>query len=89
MELSKHARDRAQKRGVAPMVIDLLLRFGTREHDGRGAEICYFDRRAKRRLQSYAGDLLGKMDGVLDAYVVVTDETVVTAGVRFKRLNHR
>lgn len=89
MELSKHARDRAQKRGVAPMVIDLLLRFGTREHDGRGAEVCYFDRRAKRRLQSYAGDLLGKMDGVLDAYVVVTDETVVTAGVRFKRLNHR
>lgn len=89
MELSKHARDRAQKRGVAPMVIDLLLRFGTREHDGRGAEVCYFDRRAKRRLQNYAGDLLGKMDGVLDAYVVVTDETVVTAGVRFKRLNHR
>lgn len=89
MELSKHARDRAQKRGVAPMVIDLLLRFGTREHDGRGAEICYFDRRAKRHLQSYAGDLIGKMNGVLDAYVVVTDETVVTAGVRFKRLNHR
>lgn len=89
MEFSKHARDRAQKRGVVPMVIDLLLRFGTREHDGRGAEICFFDRRAKRRLQSYAGDLLGKMDGVLDAYVVVTDETVVTAGVRFKRLNHR
>lgn len=89
MELSKHARDRAQKRGVAPMVIDLLLRFGTREHDGRGAEICYFDRRAKRRLQSYAGEFLGKMDGILDAYVVVTDETVVTAGVRFKRLNHR
>ena len=71
------------------MVIDLLLRFGTREHDGRGAEDCYFDRKAKRRLQSYAGHLLGKLDGVLDAYVVVTDETVVTAGIRFKRLNHR
>ena len=71
------------------MVIDLLLRFGTREHDGRGAEICYFDRRAKRHLQAYAGDLLGKMDGILDAYVVVADDTVVTAGVRFKRLNHR
>ena len=89
MELSKHAQHRALKRGVTPMAIDLLLRFGSREHDGRGAEICYFDRRAKRRLQSYAGDLLGKMDSILDAYVVVTEETVVTAGVRFKRLNRR
>lgn len=89
MELSKHAQDRAHKPSVAPMVIALLLRFGTREHDGCGAEICYFDRRAKRRLQSYAGDLLGKMNSVLDAYAVVADDTVVTTGVRFKRLNHR
>lgn len=89
MELCKHARERAQKRGVSPMAIDLLLRFGARERDGRGAEICYFDRRAKRRLKSYAGDLLGKMEGILHAYIVVTDETVVTAGVRFKRINHR
>ncbi len=88
MYLSKHAIDRTQQRGIAPMVIDLLLEFGTRELDGKGAEICYFDRRAKKRLESYAGTLLGKISEALDAYAIVAGEKVVTVGIRLKRINH-
>ena len=88
MYLSKHAKDRTQQRGIAPMVIDLLLEFGTREHDGKGAEICYFDRRAKKRLESNAGTLLGKIGEALDAYAIVAGEKVVTVGIRLKRINH-
>ena len=87
MRMSQHASKRSQQRGIPPLIVDLLLEFGTREHDGNGAEVCYFDRGAKRRLQSYAGGLIGKLSEDLDAYAIVSGDEVVTVGSRFKRIN--
>lgn len=48
MKTSNHATVRCQQRGIPPIVIDLLLEFGRREHDHAGAEILYFDRCSKK-----------------------------------------
>lgn len=88
MSLTLHAAKRCQQRGVPQLIIDLLLEFGSRQHDGLGAKICYFDKKAKKRLQTYAGGLAGKLGGELNAYVIVNGDQVITAGPRFKRINH-
>jgi len=86
--MTQHANVRAQQRGIPPLVLDLLLEFGTREHDARGTEIVFFDRRARRHVESYAGGLFNKLNEHLNAYAVVSDGKVVTVGARHKRINH-
>ena len=68
-------------------MIDLLLRFGRREHDHQGAEIVFFDRRAKKEVESYTGGSIGKLSEQMDSYAVVSDGCVVTVGVRYKKIN--
>lgn len=88
MKRTSHATARAQQRGIPPIVVDLLLRFGQIEHDHAGAEILYFDRRSKRRVESYVGALFGKLSEHLDSYAVVANGQIVTVGVRYNRINH-
>lgn len=87
MKATAHASVRCQQRGVSPLVVDLLLRFGRREHDHRGAEIVFFDRRAKKEVESYTGGSIGKLSEQMDSYAVVSDGCVITVGVRHKRIN--
>lgn len=89
MKLSQHASVRAQQRGVSPLVVDLLVRFGTRQKSGDGTEICYFDRHARKTLGSYVGGAIGKLSEELDAYAIISGEKVVTVGPRYKKIqNH-
>ncbi|MFS0756518.1 hypothetical protein ABC383_17725 [Noviherbaspirillum sp. 1P10PC] len=87
MKATSHAATRAQQRGIPPIVVDLLLQFGQREHDHAGAEILYFDRRSKKRVASYAGALFSKLSEHLDSYAVVADGQIVTVGIRYNRIN--
>lgn len=87
MKATAHASVRCQQRGVSPLVVDLLLQFGRRVHDHRGAEIVFFDRRSKKEVESYTGGSIGKLSEQMDSYVVVSDGRVITAGVRHKRIN--
>ena len=70
------------------MIVDMLVQFGARISAGEGAEICYFDRRAKKQVQAYAGGLFSRLNEQLDAYVIVAGQKVVTVGTRYKKLNH-
>lgn len=88
MNVTAHASIRSQQRGIPPLVVDLLLQFGCREHDHSGTEIVYFDRRSKKRIEGYAGGLIGKLSEYLDSYAVLADGKIVTVGARFKRVNH-
>lgn len=88
MNATAHATIRSQQRGIPPMVVDLLFEFGCREHDHAGAEILYFDRRSKKRLETYAGCLINKLSEHLDSYAVVADGKLITVGTRYKRINH-
>lgn len=87
MKATTHAIARCQQRGVSPFVIDMLLRFGRREHDHQGAEIVFFDRRAKKEVESYTGGSIGKLSEQMDSYAVVADGFVITVGVRYKKIN--
>lgn len=86
--MSQHAKKRSQQRGITPFIVDLLLEFGSHESDGDGAEIYFFDRKSKKRIHSYAGTLVNKINEQLDAYIVVAGGTVVTVGKRTKHINH-
>jgi hypothetical protein len=87
--LSSHAAARLQQRGIAPLVVDLLLEFGATEKSGNGTTKHYFDKPARRRLRAYAGPLASLLEAHLDCYAVVgSDGTIVTAAHRTTRINH-
>ena len=89
MKLTQHATIRSQQRGISPLVVDLLVRFGARQKSGDGTEICYFDRQARKTLGSYVGGVIGKLSEELDAYAIISGENVVTVGPRYKKIqNH-
>ena len=88
MTYTRHAATRAQQRGIPPLVVDLLWQFGTREHDPHGAEIIYFDRRARKRIEQYTGGTVGKLHEHLNTYAVIAGGQVITLGTRHKRINH-
>lgn len=82
---SRHAKARAQQRGLSPEAIRLVLAFGERTHDGRGGVRVQMSARAIDRL----GRVLGRtqqLDRLSDAYVVISTEaepTVITTGHRY------
>lgn len=87
MEHTHHSQIRAQQRGVPPIIVDLLMQFGAREPSGDGTQTVYFDKQARKRLQSYSGGLMRKLSDELDAYAIVAGDRVVTVGPRYKRIN--
>ncbi|MFM0140436.1 hypothetical protein [Caballeronia grimmiae] len=89
LELSKHAAVRLQQRGIAPLIVDLLLQFGATERSGGDTTTYYFDKPARRRLRAYAGPLARLLEGHLDYYAVVgADGTIVTTAPRLTRIKH-
>lgn len=87
MHLTKHAQTRTQQRAIPPMLIDLLLQFGSSERSGAGVSKVLFDKASRRKVKAYyAGSLAALLDDHLDVYAVVTDDmTVITAGHRTGR----
>lgn len=61
MAYTQHAQIRAQQRGIPPILIDLLLRFGAHEKAGDGTQTYFFDKTARRQVRSYAGLLAVRM----------------------------
>lgn len=87
MIMTTHASVRSQQRGVPPMLVDLLLRFGSEEAAPGGARKVFFDKPARRRLQAYAGPMSRLLDEHLGVYaVIVRDGTVITIGHRTERV---
>jgi len=83
---TRHASIRQQQRGIPSLLVDLLLDFGSSAPAGEGASMLFFDKRAKRRLDSYAGPLAKFLKDHLDVYAIVSDQTVVTTGHRYERV---
>jgi hypothetical protein len=88
MTLSKHAEARCAERGIPPLIIDWLERFGAHEHDKRGCCVVWFDKRSRCQLEREVGRQVVKcVKPLLDAYAVVsTAGEVVTVGWRSKRI---
>lgn len=89
--MTTHSHARAQQRGLPPLVLHWLDDYGTETHDGHGAVIRHFDRRARRRLERDVGrEPVRRMHEYLDAYSVVgTDGTLITVGHRYQRIRRK
>jgi len=87
--ITKHSADRMQQRGIPPLILDWLMAYGVTEHDHNGAEIHYFDKKAKRQMErDFGSQILRRLDDLLDTYLVVgVDGVVITVGHRTQRIN--
>jgi hypothetical protein len=90
MMLTQHATVRSQQRGIPPMMIDLLLQFGTRARAPGGVEKVYFDKSSHKQIKTYAGPLAGLLTQHLSIYAMVgAGERVVTIGHLIERVKRR
>lgn len=87
-ELTKHARNRAQCRGIHPDELDALLSYGRRVHDHLGGLIYTFDEEGLSQLRQEAPkSLWQRLQSHRGIYAVTSaDGRVITTGHRFKRL---
>ena len=88
MNLTQHAQQRMQQRGIPRQAIGYVLTYGRVSHDHRGARVMWLDKRCRVRLGREEGrEVVRELDKLLDAYVVTdTDDTVVTVGHRYRRI---
>ena len=88
MNLSIHAQQRMQQRGISLKAVNYLLAYGRVSHDHHGGRVVWLDKRSRARLEAEEGQrVLRGMDKCLNAYVVTdTDGTVVTVGHRYRRI---
>ena len=88
LEITNHARARLQQRGIPMPVLDCLLTFGRKVHDHHGAEILFFDHRARNQIRRIYGDHgFKRLESKLDTYAVIgSDGAVMTVGHRTKRI---
>lgn len=90
--LSRHAISRRQKRGIPPIILDWLEQYGEERFDGHGGVIRYFGRDSRRRMEKVLGRrFVTENQKYLDHYLVesASDGTIITMGVRFKRICRR
>lgn len=87
MKLTQHARTRSQQRAIPPILVDLLLRFGTHQPAGSNATKVFFDKRSRKQIHAYAGQLAGLLEEHLHVYAVINDDDqVITVAHRKERI---
>jgi hypothetical protein len=89
LQLSNHARARLQQRAIPLPVLDYLLNFGKKVHDHHGAEILFFDHRARTQIRRAMSEQDFKhIEAKLDTYAVIgSNGVVLTVGHRTKKIN--
>lgn len=85
---TQHAQVRMQQRGVTKVALESLLDYGATAHDHHGAQIVYFDKKAKSRILKASGrQQYRALEKQLNAYAVLgSDGAVVTVGRRNRRI---
>lgn len=78
-----------KKRSIPPVIINWLRKFGCRITGMNGTTVIYFDKKSKQVMGCEIGQLVIKrLDDMMDAYVVISDDRVIAAGHRFPPLLH-
>jgi hypothetical protein len=88
---TQHATARMRQRGIPAELLNLLMRFGDERHDGHGAWVMGFTKRARLRLRRELGaKTFARWESRLNVYAVISDdETLVTVGHRLQRRSGR
>ena len=79
-----------KKRAIPPIIINWLRKFGCRITGMNGTTVIYFDKQSKRTMCSEVGHIvIRRLDDMMDAYVVMSEDKVIAVGHRFKPLRQR
>lgn len=75
-----------QQRGIPPLIVDLLRRFGKTTWC-HGAKVCFFDKRSRKRVSQYLGSDLALSEKYLNVYLVQSNNgKVITTAYRDRRI---
>jgi len=88
MNLTLHAQQRMQQRGISLQAIDYVLTYGRVSHDHHGGRVIWLDKRSRAQISQAEGRrVVRALDKHLNAYVVTdSDGSVVTVGHRYRRI---
>ena len=90
MNMTKHAHARSQQRAIPPLIIEWLCKYGCRMHGMNGTTVCFFDRESRRCLASEVGHVVvRRLSDMMDTYLVLSGDSIVTIGHRYKPLKHK
>jgi len=90
MNLTKHARTRLQQRAIPPLIIEWLCKYGCRLKGKNGTTVCFFDRESRRCLASEVGHVVvRRLSDMMDTYLVMSGDSIVTIGHRYKPLRQK
>lgn len=85
--LTRHASVRCQQRGIPPLILEWLLEYGAQSKASDGAQTYFFDKRARRKIEKACGrQIVRRLGDLLNAYLVIADNAIVTVGHRHKRI---
>lgn len=85
MKLSKHAKLRAQQRGIPEWAIDLLSLYGSESYQKGGCHLLTMNSRQRKRATNALKRLLDVLQNDVPIYAVVTGkDEVVTVGHRYR-----
>lgn len=85
MEITNHANERMQQRGIYPIMVDLLKEFGSVQfHKGR--QVLSIDKDFRKALKKYCGpEIASELLSGHPTYIVIEDGTLVTTARKFRR----
>ncbi|MDP3087603.1 MAG: hypothetical protein Q8M99_05385 [Methylotenera sp.] len=87
--ISKHAKIRAQQRGIPACMNEILDLYGNEQHDGHGGVIFYLDKTSIQDIEQDMGrQSARRLDNSLNAYKVINSMhgVTVTTGHRHARI---
>ncbi|MCG6557686.1 hypothetical protein MB818_05715 [Ruegeria sp. 1NDH52C] len=88
-KLTRHAANRAAQRSIPIDVIDLILAYGDSRDAGDGARKYALSRRGLREVRKdRATKSPSKLDHFRRAYVIASDEKIITAAFASKPIFH-
>ena len=70
-------------------IIQAEYSYGSRKRSNNGTILCYFDRKSTRLLSSDVGHIvIRRLSGLMNVYLVITGNKILTVGHRYKRIKN-
>jgi len=87
--MTRHALERSQQRCIPPLIIHWLCQYGSRKRNNNGTIVCFFDRKSMRLIASDVGQVvIRRLSGLMNAYLVIAGDRILTVGHRYKRIKN-
>ena len=86
-QYTNHAKVRTQQRGIPPLIVDFIYRYGQAVRSN-GADVYCLNKLSRKKLKQDIGSIVyRRIRDLLDTYIVVSDSGyLITAAKRYKRI---